>query len=392
MLADRKQVRRLMQFLCLFVCWCGSALAQSPVPGEVAGIVKDPSGAGVAQAVVTLSDARQFMVGTTQTDVQGRFRMAAVPQGSFELLVTHRGFAPRRLVVSVPSAEAAKIEVTLGLAVLAEEITVTADLGLVQGVDQTSQRVNVIDGYQLEERARSVLSEVAQEETGINVQRTSPTIGAIFVRGLTGAKVVTFIDGVRFSTSAMRGGINSFFNLNDASNLRSVEILRGPNSAQYGSDSLGGAVQLISQMPAYTADGAEIHGRFSTFFNSSDLGFGGNTQATYGRRNLAVLVNLNSSRHNTIRPGDGIDTHAAVTRFLGLPSNVFGERMTDTAFTQYGGLIRLNYRPAPTASAHTALPAQSAGRRQTLRSDARRRRQPDRRSAQFHARLFLRPL
>jgi outer membrane receptor protein involved in Fe transport len=37
----------------------------------------------------------------------------------------------------------------------------------------------------------------------------------------------------------MRGGINSFFNLLEESNLRSMEVLRGPNSAQYGSDSLG---------------------------------------------------------------------------------------------------------------------------------------------------------
>jgi hemoglobin/transferrin/lactoferrin receptor protein len=106
-------------------------------------------------------------------------------------------------------------------------------------------------------------------------------------------------------------------------------------------------VQLLSQVPAYSSDQPEFHGRVSTFFSSGDAGFGGNTRATYGTRNLSLLMNLNSSRHNTIRPGGGIDTHAAVTRFLGLPSSVFGDRMTDTAFTQYGGLLRLNYRPAP---------------------------------------------
>jgi len=346
MSAAGKKLVFISQSLFLIACLARVGAAQSPGPGEIAGVVKDPSGAGIAQAAITLSDARQFLVAAAQTNAQGRFTLAGVPPGSFELLVTHRGFAPRRLAVTVPSAEAGKLEITLGLAILSEEITVTADLGMVQGVDQTTQRVNVIDGLQLEERAQSVLAEVAREETGVNLQRTSPTIGAISVRGLTGAKVVTFIDGIRFSTSAMRGGINSFFNLNDASNLRSIEILRGPNSAQYGSDSLGGAVQLISQMPSYAQDRPEVHGRISTSFNSADLGYGGNTQATYARRNLAVLVNLSSSRHNTIRPGGGIDTHAAVTRFLGLRSSVFGERMTDTAFTQYGGLIRLNYRPA----------------------------------------------
>jgi len=249
--------------------------------------------------------------------------------------------------MALPSAGSPGIEIVLGLPALEEEVTVTADIGMVQGIDQTSQRVNVIDQAQLEERAKAVLAQVAQEEAGVNLQRTSPTIGAIFVRGLTGAKVVTFIDGVRFSTAAMRGGINSFFNLNEVSNLRAVEILRGPNSAQYGSDSLGGAVQLISQVPPYATDREEIHGRLGTFFDSGDLSAGGNSQMTYGKRNLALLVNLAAARHNTIRPGGGYDTHAAVTRFLGLRSDIFGTRMTDTAFTQYGGLVRLNFRPAP---------------------------------------------
>lgn len=324
------------------------AASQAPQQNVVAGTVKDASGGAIQQAAVSLLDAHQFAVATAQTDGQGRFTLSGIAQGTYELLIAYRGFAPYRKAVSLPSAEMQKLEVVLGIAALEEKITVTADLGLVQGLDSTSQRVNVIGEVQLGERAKSVLAQVAQEEAGVNLQRTSPTIGAIFVRGLTGAKVVTFVDGIRFSTSAMRGGINSFFNLNDVSNLRAVEILRGPNSAQYGSDSLGGAVQLISQMPAYAADKPEAHGRVASFFNSADASFGGNTLGTYSRRNMSMLVNLASRRHNTIRPGGGFDTHAAVTRFLGLNSNVFGDRMTDTAFTQYGGLVRMNLQPAPT--------------------------------------------
>lgn len=359
--------------LCLALISPAAAAMQSAGAEEVAGIVKDPSGAAIARAAVHLLDARQFMVAATQTDEQGRFRIGGVAPGSFEILVTHRGFAPRRMAVFLPLSAARELEVTLGIAGLAEEVTVTAEIGLVQGVDQSPQRVNVIDAIRLEERTPAVLAQAAQEEAGINLQRTSPTIGAIFVRGLTGAKVVTFVDGIRFSTAAARGGINSFFNLNEPSNLRAVEVLRGPNSAQYGSDSLGGAVQLISDVPAYAADRPEIHGRVSTFFHSADLGFGGNVRSTYGRRNLALLVNLSSSRHNTIRPGRGIDTHAAVTRFLGLPSSVFGERMTDTAFTQYGGMLRLSYQPAPThqLTLHYQRSQQDGGKRydQTLGGD-----------------------
>ncbi|HEX8852407.1 MAG TPA: TonB-dependent receptor, partial [Pyrinomonadaceae bacterium] len=48
-------------------------------------------------------------------------------------------------------------------------------------------------------------------------------------------------------------------------------------------------------------------------------------------------------RINRLRPGGGIDSHSALTRFLGIPSDILGERLPDTAFTQYGGLLRTSY-------------------------------------------------
>ena len=244
-------------------------------------------------------------------------------------------------------AENSRIEITLGVESLTAEVTITADIGVVQSLDQTAQQVNVIDSQKLQQRAKSVLAQAAQDEPGLQLQRTSATMGAIFVRGVTGAKVVNYVDGIRFSTAAARGGVNTFFNLNDVSNLRAVEVIRGPNSAQFGSDSIGGSVQLVSQTPLFTAGKTEVHGQISTHYNSADHGFGGNSLVTFGARDLAVLVNLASHRSNNIRSGGGFDTHAAVNRFLGISSDIFGERSTDTSFTQYGGLLKLNYSLTP---------------------------------------------
>jgi outer membrane receptor protein involved in Fe transport len=312
---------------------------------DLAGVVKDTTGGAVPQATVNLLNARQSVIASTTTDAEGKFILRGVPAGTYELLVTsNRGFAPRSKPLHVPSTETSNLEVILGAEALTAEVTVTADIGVVQSLDQTTQQVNVVDERKLEQRATSVLAQVAQEEPGLQLQRTSPTIGAVVVRGLTGAKVLTFVDGIRYSTAAMRGGINTFFNLNDASNLRAIEVLRGPNSAQFGSDSIGGSVQLISRTPLFSPDKPAVHGRISAGFNTGDLGFGGNSHVTFGDKNFALLLNLSSHRSNTVRTGGGFESHAAVTRFLGLPSTVFGERSTDTAFTQYGGLFKLNYK------------------------------------------------
>ncbi|MBK7598051.1 MAG: TonB-dependent receptor [Acidobacteria bacterium] len=314
--------------------------------GSISGVVKDTTGAAVAQATVSLLNARQAAIDTTRTNEQGEFTLRGAAPGTYELyIISRRGFAPKRMAVTVGSGGIAQFEIVLGAEMLTAEVTVTAEIGVVQSLDQTTQQVNVIDENKLEQRAKAVLAQIGQEEPGLQLQRTSPSIGAIFVRGVTGAKVVNYVDGIRFSTSTARGGINSFFNLNDTSNLRAVEVIRGPNSAQFGSDSIGGSVQLISRMPLYTAGGPEVHGQIGTHYNSADHSFGGNALLTAGNKDIAVLVNLASHRSNTVRPGGGFDTHSAVNRFLGLRSDLLlGERSPDTAFTQYGGLFKLSYR------------------------------------------------
>src|SRR5262245_39147427 len=264
---------RLQRYLAALCCLLFSTVlanaqpvATSAVEGsELAGVVRDSTGASVPQATVTLLNARQSVVSSTTTDEQGRFVLKGAPAGTYELRVTSgRGFASRSKAVRVsttPEAENSRIEITLGVESLTAEVTITADVGVVQSLDQTTQQVNVIDERRLGERAKSVLAQAAQEEPGLQLQRTSATMGAIFVRGLTGAKVVNYVDGIRFSTATARGGINTFFNLNDASNLRAVEVIRGPNSAQWGSDSIGGSVQLVSQSPRFSAaGGGEVHG------------------------------------------------------------------------------------------------------------------------------------
>lgn len=342
MLAIFHRITLLLGLMILF--GLPAAFAQAFV--EVTGEVKDASGAIVPNTTVSVANARRSALATTVTDSTGKFTLK-ISSGNYEMIVSAHGFAARRQALTISASQPARLEIILNPGSVREEITVSADVGLVQNVGETTQQVNVIGEEILDQRAKAVLAQVAQEEPGLQLQRTSPTIGAIFVRGLTGAKVATYVDGIRFSTAAMRGGINTFFNLNDASNLQAVEVLRGPNSAQFGSDSIGGSVQLISRSPFFTADKLEIHGRISTTYNSADQSFGGNTLATFGGQDLAVLVNLVAHRGNTVRSGGGFDTHAAVNRFLGLRSDILGERSTDTGYTNYGGLYKMNYKFTP---------------------------------------------
>ena len=80
-------------------------------------------------------------------------------------------------------------------------------------------------------------------------------MAGVFVRGLTGNKVNVFVDGIRYSNGAQRGGVNTFLDLIEPGMLEGIEILRGPSSAQYGSDALGGSVQFLTRIPSLSATG-----------------------------------------------------------------------------------------------------------------------------------------
>ncbi len=310
--------------------------------GSISGIVRDSSGAVVADTEVSLVSAQQAVLRDTLTDTEGRFRFTDVPVGSYAVTISRTDFGRRVEAVQVKAGSTAELSMVLQPSQVSEEVTVTAEAGQVSDARSTAQPVNVIREEEIIERAPEVVAQVVDEEEGVNLQRTSPSLSAVFVRGLTGRNVAVYVDGVRYTTSAQRGGVGTFFSLIEPSSLEAVEILRGPNSSQYGSDVLGGVVNFISRAPTYGGDD-EWHGHTSAYYTSPTNGFGGNTLLTYGTRRYGLLFNLNARRINRLRPAGGLDSHAAVTRFLGIPSDVLGERLPDTAFTQYGGLLRTSF-------------------------------------------------
>jgi hemoglobin/transferrin/lactoferrin receptor protein len=312
---------------------------------DISGRVTDPAGAPIPGVRVVLQRANASIAGAAESDTTGSYRIRDVAAGRYTVQATGASFAMYRTTVEIGAGDAVELPLQLRLEGLQSEITVTAETNGVLTAADVPQRVNVIGREEIAVRQRTVLADLLTEEPGVDPQRTVPMMGGISVRGLLGKNVAVYRDGVRYTTSAQRGGVSTFFNLQDSANLDSLEVLRGPNSAQYGSDSMGGTLNLQSRG---VGDGrAGWHGEITPYYVSASQGYGGNLLATYARGRLGMTVNGIARRNNTLRPGGGLDTHAAVTRFLGLPSTVLSGRLPDTAFTQYGGMWRAQYTLSP---------------------------------------------
>jgi hemoglobin/transferrin/lactoferrin receptor protein len=344
------ECRKLVATVAGGVLLAGALAAAGAERGGVSGVVKDPTGAVIQDASVSLQSTQGAIAASARTDREGAFRLSGVPNGSYVLVAESSGFAPRRIPLRVDSEGVSGLVVGLQPEAFHDEVTVTASPGRAEALEQVPQRVNVVGEEEIAFRAKAVLVQAANEEVGIHLQRTSPTMGGIFVRGLTGTKVNVYVDGVRYTTSAQRGGVSTFFNLVDPQSLDGIEVVRGPSSAEYGSDALGGTVQLLTHVPQFSPEGSRLSGTWNANFGSVDTSYGSALTARYAAPHFGLSGTLAGRRANTLRPGGGEDSHNAVTRFLGLPSSaVIDERLPDTAFTQYGGHLRANWAIAPTA-------------------------------------------
>ena len=332
-------------------------VAASPAAAaeSVSGVVRDATGAPVADVEIVLLTAERASVARGQSDAQGRFSLAVPAPGRYLLVATAPRLGEARLTVTVGASAPPPLEVVLDVAALREDVTVTASPNVVEDLRVAGQPVNLIDSSDIEARVHTVVAQAVEGETGVALQRTSPTMAGVFVRGLTGNKVNVFVDGVRYSNGAQRGGVNTFLDLIEPDSLESIEVVRGPSSAQYGSDALGGSVQFLSRPPQLSAPGTTRWG--------GTIGVGGGTAhravngqafVSYMAPSIGITGSLSGRNVGAVRPGDGIDSHAAVTRFFGIASDVLmDERLPDTGFDQVGGSLRAQW--APSAATRTVF-------------------------------------
>jgi hemoglobin/transferrin/lactoferrin receptor protein len=347
--------------------WLHLATAGTASAAAVVVTVRDPTGAAVSGAQGRVLTGAQAMLAVAVSATDGTLRLTGLPGGRYVLEVHAAGFGVTRVPLEVGTSGDEAVTVVLQVAGLSEDVTVTAEAGRVEAVDRSPHAVNVISPDLIAKRTRTVVAQAVAEEAGVQLQRTSPTIAGVFVRGLTGNKVNVFVDGVRYSTGAQRGGISTFFDMIEPTGLERIEILRGPNSAQYGSDALGGSVQFLSRTPTLSPDGGpRIAGMLGLAAGSADRLGGANLAGSYSRARFAATVNVAARQTGEIRPGGGIDSHAAVTRFFGIASDrLMPGRLPDTGFSQYGGTARAHWSPGSESQIvlHYTRSRQDRGRR-----------------------------
>ena len=127
------------------------------------------------------------------------------------------------------------------------EIVVTADR-IEEPIGQTGASVTIIPGAEVEKLGSKGLAEVLRGVAGLDVDEAGG-VGAVtqvHLRGSNPGETLVLIDGVRIGNPSSTDGSLDFGNL-AAVDIERIEVLRGPQSALYGSDAMGGVINIITR-------------------------------------------------------------------------------------------------------------------------------------------------
>ncbi|WP_353205484.1 TonB-dependent receptor [Sphingomonas sp.] len=124
---------------------------------------------------------------------------------------------------------------------------------------QVGQAVTVLTRAEIERRQTIVLSDLLATTPGVTVTRNGGigTVTAVRIRGAEGEQTLTIIDGIRVNDPSSPGGAFDFGTLL-AGSIDRIEILRGPNSVPWGSQAIGGVVNIVTATPS---QGAQARGQ-----------------------------------------------------------------------------------------------------------------------------------
>ena len=145
--------------------------------------------------------------------------------------------------------------------------------------------------------------EALQCATGVFIQKTNHGGGSPIVRGLTGNQTLLMIDGIRLNNSTYRYGPNQYLNTIDPYSISAIEIVRGSGSVQYGSDALGGVIQVFTKEPAFATKpklAAVAVGKIV----SQDMEYSGRGEVEFQSKKLAILVGYTRRKFGNLVGGD----------------------------------------------------------------------------------------
>ena len=217
---------------------------------ELTGTVKD------AETGEPLENVEVFIESHRIGDVSnttGMYRIAKLRPGNYLVVFRLQGYQTVKKNISVRQESAAlELNVALTPALIElKHLVVTATRETESDFD-LPYLVSGLSPKNISQKNMQQTPELLREEVGVVVQKTNQGGGSPIIEGLRANKLLLLVDGIRLNNATYRGGNTQYLNTVSSDNLHKIEIVHGPQSVLYGSDALGGVINLMTHTPTFS--------------------------------------------------------------------------------------------------------------------------------------------
>ncbi|MGC1966342.1 MAG: TonB-dependent receptor [Candidatus Acidiferrales bacterium] len=206
----------------------------------IAGTVFDPDGHVVAGARVTLLHA-MAQLEQRETNSEGKYEFDGLLAGAYQVVATAAGFDQLPIEVVLQPDEKHTLDLHLKLSALLDRVVVSAAPGG-ELTSQIASSVSVVTAEEIDDRAAQIAVDVLRGLPGTEINQSGGrgTITSAFIRGGNSNYNLVMIDGIELNDFG--GG----FDLSPlpAEGVQQVEVIRGPESALYGSNAVSGVINI----------------------------------------------------------------------------------------------------------------------------------------------------
>lgn len=149
------------------------------------------------------------------------------------------------------------------------KMTVTAT-GTKKDTFSIPKAVSVVTDKEIKEKAPNNVADLLVQMPGVDVNGVGSNQSRPVIRGMRGQRILLLEDGIRMNNSRRQQDFGEIPALVDISEVERVEVVRGPASVLYGSDAIGGVINIISRLSEYDKDSNSVHGSLGYRYSSHD--------------------------------------------------------------------------------------------------------------------------
>lgn len=249
------------------------AFSIQPIIAQTISVIDEETNQGIPFAIIELHELQII----SNCDINGQFEITDLSNNSL-ITASSSGFKPQTFTYK-KSVDLYEIKLKKSHVVL-NEVIISPTTGIVQQSNLTNIVIKSISNGN--QNFSSNLMGLISSTPGVQTISTGNGISKPVIRGMSGLKVLTFLNGLRIENQQWGNdhGINF-----SKMGIKSVEIIKGPSSLLYGADALGGVLYFVDE--DYTRPNT-IQAKAETSFESNTLSYSNILGVKLASKNLRL--------------------------------------------------------------------------------------------------------